>query len=66
MVYQFGKIAPPHVGSVHVIVDAVLAANNQARFVRQRDNPAGSEVLVFMRTVAIDVAERGKPIAYYE
>src|SRR5262245_61466884 len=59
---QLGDVALSHGGTAYVIVDAILAADNKPRFVRQRDDPAGGEVLVFVGGVAVDVAERREPI----
>ena len=60
---QFGEVALTHVGAVHVVVDAILAADDQAGVVRQGDDAAGGEVLVLVGIVAVDVAERREPVA---
>src|SRR5258708_27059235 len=61
---QVGKVAFFHVGAANVVIHSVLASDDQARFVRQRDDAAGSEVLVSVSAVSFGVEERREPIAH--
>src|SRR5439155_1167091 len=49
-------------GAVDVIVDAILAPNDQAAAIRHRDDAAGCDVLVSMGAVAFAIEERSEPI----
>ena len=61
---ELGIVALPHIGAVHVVVDAIFAAGDQAHLIRQSDHSSRPEVLVFMTGIAARVDKRSEPVTH--